>query len=538
MARIVCSSLAAAGEKRGLRRRELLVGGVAGGAALVAPINYVALARQRATPLARDGRFAHGVAAGFPSPRAITLWTRVSELERTSRVSLEVATDKRFHRLVERRHVRAEAGPDFTVHDRVAGLEPGREYFYRFATKDRDSRVGRFRTLPPPDSKQPVRIGFYSCQNYQAGYFNAQAALAREPDLDLVICLGDYIYERGSHRGGPADRIDTTGVNGDGNVQTLAEYRQKYRLYQTDRGLQKLQASYPMVSVWDDHEVENNYAGDTADSSQPDPSLENNGDPRRVPFGERRANGYRAFFEAMPRIQSRRDPNAIYGSLGLGSIAELFLTDQRQYRDPQPCKDAQLVACPENELPGRTMLGAEQKSWFKRAVAGSRARWKLWGSEVMVMSLDLPAGQAASQDQWDGYAAERREILEHFVGAGVSNLTALTGDIHTFIAGDVTTTGRRGGTPVGVELVGGSATSLGLPETLGVPSSQILPLVPDNDPHIRYAELDRRGYCVLTASKHELRAEFKAVDALTPGSRAVPLASFQVLSGDPSLRQL
>ena len=143
-----------------------------------------------------------------------------------------------------------------------------------------------------------------SCQSYTAGYYNAHAALAKEKDLDLIVCLGDYIYER-HYYDGPADRVDTTGVNGDGNVQTLDEYRAKYRLGQSDKNLQAMHAAVPFVSVWDDHEVEDNYAGDQQDSAEPDPALENNGDPRRVPFGERRTNGYKAFFEAMPRMQPR-----------------------------------------------------------------------------------------------------------------------------------------------------------------------------------------------------------------------------------------
>ncbi len=450
-------------ERNGIRRREFLVGGTAAGLALAGPINYAALARQKRVPFAKGGKFAHGVASGFPSPKAITVWTRVSELDRSSKLRVEVATDERFRKVVESVPVHAEKDRDYTVHRRIEGLEPGEEYFYRFYTEGEESRVGRFRTAPPADSKETIRIGFFSCQNFNAGFFNAQAGLAKE-DLDLVLCLGDYIYEKGTYTG---PRSDTTGVNGDGDVQTLDEYRQKYRLYQSDKSLQDLHAAHPFVMVWDDHEVEDNYAGDE--------DLDNGGDVRRIPFEERRKNAYKAFFEAMPKKRVKGEPTRIYGSAKLGGAAELFFTDQRQYRDPQPCDDAILEPCPEADDPGRTLLGAEQKAWFKRAVADSEANWKLWGSEVMVMSLDVPKGQPALVDAWDGYAAERKEILEHFIASGVDNLVALTGDIHTFFAGNVTTTGRDDGVPAGVELVGGSTTSLGLPEYLGVPSSVALP---------------------------------------------------------------
>ncbi len=497
--------------------------------ALAGPINYAALARERRLPLAKAGKFAHGVGAGYPSPKAITLWTRVSELTKSSKLTMEVATDEGFRNVVETAKVKADKARDYTVHQRVSGLDPATEYFYRFFTEGKESRVGRFRTTPPTDSKDKIRIGFFSCENWNSGFFNAQAGLAKEKDLDLVICLGDYIYETDTYTGGP--RTDTTGPNGDGDVQTLDEYREKYRLYQSDKSLQDLHAAHPFTSIWDDHEVEDNYAGDE--------DLDNGGDIRRVPFEERRANAYKAFFEAMPRIQVSGDPNRIYGSAKLGGAAEIFFTDQRQYRDPQACDDAILGGpCPEADDPARTLLGAEQKAWFKKAVPKSKANWKLWASQVMVMSLDLPKGTPVLLDAWDGYNAERKEILEHFVASGVDNLAALTGDIHTFFAGNVTTTGRDDGVPAGVEFVGGSATSLGLPEYLGAPSSSLYPLAEPNDPHIKFVDFDRRGYAVVTATTKDLTCEFKAVDALKKGAKPTKLKSFRVADGEPEVQVL
>jgi alkaline phosphatase D len=525
-----------AGTKSGLSRRELLVAGGAGALTLAAPINYAALARASRLPMAKGAKFAHGVASGYPSQKGITLWTRVSDLTKSAQLTLEVATDKHFRKVVDTQKVKADSKRDFTVHAQVKKLKAGTEYFYRFDAGDKSSKVGQFRTLPPSNSKDPVRIGVLSCQSYDAGYYNAQAALAKEKDLDLILCLGDYIYER-HYYDGPPDRVDRTGANGDGDVQTLAEYRAKYRLGQSDKNLQAMHAAYPFVSVWDDHEVEDNYAGTHPDSAEPDESLENNGVPRRVPFGERRSNGYKAFFEAMPRMQTRGDPTAIYGSMPIGGLVELFFTDQRQYRDQQPCNDVQLQGCPDDNTPGRTMLGSAQKTWFKGAVPKSKAAWKLWASEVMLMSLQTAPGNNANHDQWDGYGAERQEILDSFVAAGVQNFAALTGDIHTFFAGDLYTTGVQSGTKVGVELVGGSATSFGLPEETGIPSATLTALAPA-DPHIKYFDFDHRGYMVVEATKSELNAEFKAVDALTKGAKPVSLKKFRVASGDPTLQVL
>ena len=525
---------------KGLRRREILIAGAGAGLALAGPVNYVALARNRRLPLAREGKFAHGVASGLPSPRAITLWTRLSGVDRSSRLRLVVAEDEHFRRVIADRLVTAPESRDFTVHARVGGLKPGHEYHYRFHTKEKHSRVGRFRTLPPPDSKQKIRIGFYSCQSYEAGFYTAHAALAKEKDLDLVLCLGDYIYEH-HYYPGPDARKDRTGKNHDGDVQTLAEYRQKYRLYQTDPNLQDLHAAYPFVSVWDDHEVEDNYAGTQPDSASTDPAhFENNNTyARRVPFGARRRNGYRAFFEAMPRMQHKGHPNEIYGSMRLGGLAELFLTDQRQYRDQQPCNDVQLTACPDDLLPGRTYLGSRQKAWFKHAVPNSGAKWKLWGSETMVMALDgTGIGVHANQDQWDGYSAEREEILDHFHDQDLENLVVLSGDIHTFIAGNLGTNGQQSGDPIGVELVGGSATSLGLPEELNLPPARWRRCARQFDPHTIYADFESRGYCVVTVSGDSVVGQFRAADTQQAHSPAHDLAKFKVEAGTPQLQQL
>src|SRR3954453_14793549 len=522
-----------------LRRREFVVAGAGAGLAFagVGPLNYVALAKQRTLPVASDGAFAHGVASGIPTPRGITLWTRVSELTRSSQLTLEVASDKHFRNVVKRQKVVADANKDFTVHAAVGKLKPAHEYHYRFHTKHKNSRVGTFRTLPPADSNQPIKIGFYSCQSYEAGYYTAQAGLAKEKDLDFVLCLGDYIYEH-HYYDGPTERIDKTGANKDGDVQTLAEYREKYRLYQADKHLQDMHAAYPFVAMWDDHEVEDNYAGKQPDSASTDPAnKENNNEfPRRVPYGQRRSNGYKAFFEAMPQLPPKS--NRVYGSLKIGKMAELFLTDERQYRDPQPCKDVQVQSCDADNDPGRTYLGAAQKKWVKNAIPASKAKWKLFASETMMMSLDSAPGQHANHDQWDGYAAEREEILTTYVDKKVDNLVVLSGDIHTFIAGNLYTNGETSGKPVGTELVGGSATSFGLAEELGLPPELLDSLRKSADPHVIYADFVHRGYCVIEAGKSELKGEFKAVsDAKVPNGTVSSLAKFTVESGKPELHQ-
>jgi alkaline phosphatase D len=519
---------------QGISRRRFVAGaGMGAGALILGGVPVGAGAGRKRVPFARGGNFAQGVAAGEPGTRGMTLWTRLEGIRADRRITVEVARDDDFRRVVFRRNVIARASEDGTVKMRVQrGLKPGERYFYRFETRTTDSRVGTFDTLRPADSNEPVRIAFFSCQDYQAGYYGAHDAIARE-DVDLVVCLGDYIYEKNFYDG---PRKDTTGANGDGEVMTLGEYRSKYRLYRDDADLQSMHAAHPFIGIWDDHEVEDNYAGDRPGDAA--------GDRRDVAFKRRQFNGYRAYFEYMPFRRPVRKDTPNYRTIPLGSAAELFLLDERQYRDDQPCDDQFFVPCPEAEAPGRTLLGEGQKEWLKAGLEKSGAAWKLIGNQLMIMSLDSAPGAPINKDQWDGYGAERREILQHVADRGIKDVSFITGDIHTFFAGDVGVDGR-GPESVATEFVGGSITSLGIPEI--VQGTSGLPLTTDQaillsgrlrevNPHLRYDEQKSRGYGVLTATPEELRVEFKAVDAMQRSTEARTIGSFRVPRGDPRVQ--
>jgi alkaline phosphatase D len=530
-----------------LDRREFVAGAAAGYGALI--LGGVALdpaharrPRRRRTPFARGGAFSLGVAAGAPFSRTGTVvWTRLDGFNRDRLLKLEVARDPEFRRVVHRRNVRARANADHTVETRLLGrfMQPGREYFYRFYTRNAESPVGRFRTLPPPDSREPVRVGFFSCQDYQAGYYNAHAAMAKE-DLDLVVSLGDYMYEKTFYQG-PPDRRDTLGANRDGEVQTLPEYRAKYRLYRSDRNLQAMHAAHPFVAIWDDHEVEDNWAGGLPGDAA---------DNRRIPFLARRENGWRAFFEYMPFAPVRNRPalgDFLYRRVDLGANAELFLLDQRSYRADQPCGDQLFAPCPEAESQPRNFLGRRQLAWLQRSLSDSDSTWKLIGSQLMVMALDEAPGQPINKDSWDGYGQERRELLGFVRERGIDNLAFLTGDIHTFFAGDVGVDGR-GPESVATEFVGGSITSLGIPEsvnnTTGAPLTKeqtelITRQVRVPNPHIRYDEQRSRGYAVLEARPDRLDVAFRGVDAMSRTPQpARTIGRFRVQEGSQRVQVL
>jgi alkaline phosphatase D len=377
--------------------------------------------------------------------------------------------------------------------------------------------------LRPADSQEPVRVGFFSCQAFEAGYFTAHAGLANEPDLDYVVCLGDYVYELPFYSG---PRTDTVG-----NAQTLDEYRRKYALYHSDARLLELRRRHPMIAIWDDHEVEDNYAAFLPGEATPAAE-------RRSAFAARRAAGYRAFFEHHPRIRVPEEPDRTYGAVSLGAHADLFLLDQRQYRDDQACGDRFFVPCDESEAPGRTLLGGPQKQWLKDGLAASRASWKLVANQAMIMALDGPPRNEINKDQWDGYAAERSEILGDLAARGVRDVAFITGDIHTFFAGDVTATGRQGSptdpAPVATEFVGGSMTSQGiLPPSVEDPGGLATEAAVDaNNPHIRFSNFRDRGYAVVEASAAELRVVFRAPrTTAAPTADVFDLARFKVARG-------
>lgn len=486
-------------------------------------------ARAARRAIARTGEFPSGVAAGHPGPRGISLWTRLGGHEQTRHLRLEVASDPDFRRVVVQRDVPAGPWRDFTVEERVQSkrLLPGERYFYRFATGTTSSPVGRFKVPLPADSDEPVRVAWFSCQRFEHGYFTPQAAIAAEDDLDLVLSLGDYLYEEtGSSPIPDRDRTKAIGEPHN-NVETLAQWRALWQLYRTDAGLQAMHAAHPYLAVWDDCEVEGNWAGN-GPSSGPTPV-----DGRSVEFAVKQRNAFKAFFENMPMRSPRAEPRRIYRSLRLGG-AEVFMLDTRQYRDPQPCGDAQMEPCPEAESP-RKRLGDDQLRWLQAGLERSQASWKLLGNPQMLMAIDLPPGQPVGYDSWDGYAHERRLLTEHIRAQSVQDVVSLVGDVHCFFAGEVTTTGRTGGQPAAAEFVGTSVThsELNLPGLPKDVSNQVTNQVILSNPHLTYAEFRHRGYAVATVSRDELLVDFKGVRTVTePASDSFTVARFRLGRGE------
>ncbi len=531
-----------------LSRRAFVASAVTGAAGLWVlsdPLLGRALA---AIPGATDTAFTQGVASGQVDQTGATLWTAIEGLSTPSRLAVEVATDPGFSRVIARSEALADPGAAGTARVRIAaGLAPGARYWYRFETADgQSSPVGTLKTPPPPDSAEPIRIGFFACQDFLVGNYAAHRDMATQ-DLDLVVCLGDYIYEQAFFEG----QVRAVPTTPDGATRTLSEYRAQYATYHSDRNLQAVRASAPLLAIWDDHEVEDNYA-----ASLPGGAGKRG---RAIPFLERRANGYQAWFEAMPILRDPTEPNRTYGARRIGQV-DLVALDTRQYRTNQPCNptDEFISLCTDPTATlkrNATLLGASQRTFVVDRLTRSTAAWKLIANQVMAMSLDIAPGVTLNTDAWDGYGYERSLICDAIAAAGVQDVAFVTGDIHTFFAGSVTRTGRhrsvpvlglKQGAPVATELVVGSITSQGIADRLGKDersrnaAARVLdPILRSANPHLRFSNSAYKGYAIAEARSDALRVEYRAVREPRRADSAVfTLAAFQVPRGQATVNQV
>lgn len=457
-------------------------------------------------PTLASDPFTLGVASGDPLADRVILWTRltldpirvdtmpVSEIP----VIWEVAEEAAFRRIVASGWVSAKADLGHSVHVDVTGLAPDHWYFYRMRVGDQwTSPVGRTRTLPPAaSSPQRFRVALGSCQNYRDGYYNAHAHLAQE-DVDLVFFVGDYIYETGIGEGSIRQHEA-------GTPFTLDEYRNRYGRYKSDPDLMRAHARFPWVVTWDDHEVVNNYAG-----------LHVGDEPEAEVLIRRRA-AYQAYYEHLPlRVPLPDDFGhlGIYRSFEIGDLASVSVLDTRQYRDDQPCNDQVGRVCLEAAEPGRTMLGTQQKAWLVERLQQSRARWNVIAQQVVFAPVRLQR-VLLNPDQWDGYAAERQEILDLF--SQLRNVVVLTGDIHAagFAALPADADDLLSDT-VAYEVVGTSISSGG-ELSLDVFRDLLL----SGNPHIHYLNSSNRGYALVLFEPGAVTVEYRIVDTVT-----VPVAS-------------
>lgn len=491
-------------------------------------------------PLRADP-FALGVASGDPWPDGFVLWTRLAPQPLLPDgtggmgpyavdVQWEVAHDERFHSVVRRGRTRAVPELAHSVHVEVAGLLPGRHYYYRFRAGGVHSPVGRSRTAPPPHSR-PDRLdfAFVSCQAWFEGFYTAYRHLAEE-DVDLVLHLGDYIYE---------NPIDAMGGVRDTPVaaelrpepMNLTQYRNRHALHRFDPDLIAAHRAHPFAVVWDDHEVEDNWARDRSKAdAEPDQ------DP--AVFRERAAAAFQAYYEHLPLRLPNRPAGfdaRMYRSLRYGRTATFHILDTRRFRDDQPCGDGTRSGCDERLTPGRTILGPEQERWLYRGLGRSDALWNLIPQQVPLGQVDTDpgAGQSFVMDFWDGYVDARKRLFDQITARDVSNPVVLTGDMHRHLAADLKRDYADPGSPViGVEFVG-TSISTGKDGTDLDPSGARL--LAAND-HIKFTNF-QRGYVRCALDRQTCRADFRSLPHVTvPGAPVSTRASLVTEAGRPGIQ--
>jgi alkaline phosphatase D len=468
--------------------------------------------------------FTLGVASGDPLADSVVLWTRLlpagEVLPGEVDVRVEVARDEGFADIVSTVTATAAPSEGHSLHVIADGLDADAWYFYRFAVGPFTSPVGRARTTAA-DTSAPTQfvLGSASCQNYEDAFYAAHADIA-VAGLDVLVWLGDYIYEgAGQPVTGGQGSVRTHGTP---EPTTVDDYRARYALYKSDPDLQAAHAACPWLVIWDDHEVENNYAGETSQDAVPADE-----------FRTRRAAAYRAWWEHMPvRLPAPDSPDyVIYRSFRHGSLVDISLLDTRQYRSDQACGDVTLSLdppCPEWSEPDRTMLGTEQETWLFDRLGAASARWNVLGQQIILGNTTLN-GAVLNYDQWDGYPVARDRVLQALVDAQVPNAVVLTGDIHLAGIGNLR---APNGELVGAEMV---ATSISSGGNVDPALTGVVQGIPD----IVDAELAHRGWIKHTVTPERWQAEYRIVDdAAVPTSPVSVYGTYEVLDGIPGATKL
>ncbi|MFI0443994.1 alkaline phosphatase D family protein [Actinomadura sp. 6N118] len=483
--------------------------------------------------------FTLGVASGDPDSDGFVLWTRLAlnplaedglggMPDMTYPVEWQVSSDERFRRIVRRGVAAARPGSAHSVHVELRGLRPGREYWYRFRVAGHISPVGLTRTAPRNDSFGPaLAMAFVSCSQFEHGYFTAYRRLAEEQP-DLILHLGDYQYEykKGVYNSPGGNVRDHEGPE----TVTLANYRQRHAQYKSDLDLQAAHAAAPWLVVFDDHEVENNWADEVpeAGSDTPDPAV----------FRERRAAAFKAYYENMPLRRSSVPKGydmQLYRRVRWGRLASFHMLDTRQFRDDQACGDG-YKDCAAASDTARSITGAAQEKWLLDGFRRSGARWDVLGQQVFFAQRDNTDGpvKKTSMDSWDGYVASRDRITKGWLDAKVRNAVVLTGDVHAHWASDLKANyDDPNSTVVGSELVCSSITSGGDGADSDPASHPFLKI----NPHLRFYN-NQRGYVLTRIDKDEMKADFTTLPAVrTPGAAASVKATFVIEDRVPGVKQ-
>ncbi|MDO9025677.1 alkaline phosphatase D family protein [Zwartia sp.] len=520
-----------------MRRRQLLT--IAAASAALVSLPKAAWGRLNWP----DNPFALGVASGSPTSHSLVLWSRIATaaLMQTGRehanidVTWQLSHDERFSQIVQHGSLKASPQLGHSLHAEVTGLAPSRHYFYRFITGDAVSAVGRTRTFPAPDSATTqLRLAYASCQRWGDGFYTAYRDMLAQ-NLDVVLFLGDYIYEYP-----PSASRDVRPTTG-GWVLTLDDYRERYALHKSDPHLQAMHAACPWIVTWDDHEVQNDYAELHAGfSGAPVPD-----------FAARRRAAYQAFYENMPvrysdfaeLLTHRGDQVRVFGSTQFGQLATLYNLDNRQHRHRQACTPGDRSGggrinperCDLLSQEYRTLLGQEQEGWLKRQFESSRTQWNIIGQQSLLGPRNTGATTPSIwNDGWGGYPAARQRLIDAMRTTKLKNPIVLGGDVHQNWVGHILSDYNRPDSgAIGIEFCGTSITSR--TRATEAELSRIL----KHSPYFVFANAAYRGYGLVDVTQHSLTTSLRVVKNISdPLSEVFTLARFGVDTGQSKLQTL
>jgi len=565
-------------QRTGTSRRDFFKRSAGGAAMVVAVTPLVPMAGLSAAPAERNRAganivFQHGVASGDPLQDRVILWTRVTprldatepalvereaherdadaredddEAHRDGKVMVrfEVALDPQFKRLVTRGKFKTGAERDHTVKIDVTGLRPDTTYYYQFRALGATSAIGRTKTLPKGEAKH-LRMAVVSCSNFAYGYFNAYRQIAERADLDMVVHLGDYIYEYGTGQYGDVRPCEPAH-----EIVTLTDYRQRHAQYKADADSQAMHRQHPLIAIWDDHETANNSWKDGAENHQAD---------TEGAWPERVKAALQAYYEWMPvRVVDPANLRRNNRSFAFGNLVDLIMLEERlgaraeqldgSIPTPLGLAFTQTGAFAD---PSRQLLGADEETWLFDKLRTSTAKWKVLGQGVMFAQLKVKGAPNAlgggiffNSDQWDGYQPARNRVYDVIKGANgakpVNNVVVLTGDIHSAWAADLTQDPNNpepslggynpltGEGSLAVEFVGTSVSSPGVTDPTGAVANSLKPA----NPHFKHIDLDKRGYMLIDANAQRCVCEFWQVDTAAAISNVQTLgAVFEVRDG-------
>lgn len=439
---------------------------------------FTSKAQTSVSPLDCIDPFYHGVASGDPLSDAVIIWTRVTPDDFTAPVdvSYTMATDTGMVNVVSQGNITTDASVDYTVKFDVTGLSPDTYYYYEFEALGQRSATGRTKTAPV-GAVDSLRFAIVSCANLEAGFFNVYRAILERNDVEAVLMLGDYIYEYEEGGYSPNSNVDRI-FDPTTETITLDDYRLRYSVYHMDRDMQELHQNFPWICVWDDHESANDSYLDGAENHNAGEGL----------WADRKMAAEKAYFEWLPIREKAPNNYEIFRKFGYGDMLDLFMVDTRLHgREEQGVNESD---------PNRTMLGTDQYGWLTSELKNSTAQWKVLGNQVVFAPITV-FGIPINNDAWDGYPAERQNLLDSITQNNIENFTVITGDIHTSWAFDI----ENGNNNAGVEFVTPSVTSPGIP----INGGSILMI---ENQHLKFVELTKRGFIILDMNSQRIQADW------------------------------